>query len=582
LDADLTVIETHEDIQKGRAQHVATDTLRQAANEDPSMAEKQFHQVSFFSPEFIDPTCLSPGTVPWVLARFGSSVFPAWLFNGWSKDHGRGRDAWSPLVLMSLLMLRFLEAGMSRRAAVRRAKSDLVWCAAMGLVMGGASPSETTVRRFEAFLAGRDERTGILRYLLVHEHLVRLCLQDEQLVLASAWATDSTPMWCYGAVRDTVRLLGDGIVRLARRYARLRHIPVEQLASDWQLPLLLSKSVKGHYRIDWSDRAQRSEVIEELAEDVVRVVERIRSDVESLPPKHRKDLLRRCSLLLRVVEQDLETDETGRLVVAKRVVKDRIVSLTEPQARHGRKSKSQTFNGFKLHLVGDLVSGLIASIAVTGGNQHDGKPAVRLIRRARQLCDAIELVLADTAYGGAELRYVVRKSISVELIAPPPSVRSKDNGFSRNDFDIEIVEKRATCPRGRSATGLRMAWSKDLDAHQPVFTWNKQTCAGCEAREACIGKRSGGKFLAIHPYESEVRRARELWDNPDVRELYRARSQCERLINQVVRHGGRQARSFGLQSAQLQAHVIAIRCNLALFAKQMLRAQELSVLDNAA
>lgn len=127
-----------------------------------------------------------------------------------------------------------------------------------------------------------------------------------------------------------------------------------------------------------------------------------------------------------------------------------------------------------------------------------------------------------------------------------------------------------------------MAWSKDLDAHQPVFTWNKQTCAGCDAREACIGKRSGGKFLAIHPYESEVRRARELWDNPDVRELYRARSQCERLINQVVRHGGRQARSFGLQSAQLQAHVIAIRCNLALFAKQMLEAQRRPVLQNAA
>jgi hypothetical protein len=258
------------------------------------------------------------------------------------------------------------------------------------------------------------------------------------------------------------------------------------------------------------------------------------------------------------------------------------VSLTEPQARHGRKSKSQTFNGFKLHLVGDLVSGLIASIAVTAGNQHDGKPAARLIRRARQLCDAIELVLGDTAYGGAELRYVVRGSTSVQLIAPPPPVRSKDNGFSRNDFDTEVSQKRATCPQGRSSTGFRMAWSKDLDAYQPVFTWNKQTCADCEAREACIGKRSGGKFLAIHPFESEVRQAREQWDNPDVRELYRVRSQCERLINQVVRHGGRQARAFGLQSAQLQAHVIAMRCNLALLAKQMLIAQQRSALENAA
>lgn len=546
------------------------------------MAAKQYRQVSFFSPEFIDPDCLPQGSVPWVLARFGSAVFPVWLFNGWGKDRGRGRDAWSPLVLMSLLMLRFLEAGMARRAAVRRAKSDLVWRAVMGLEMGGPSPSETTVRRFEAFLTGRDERTGIRRYLLLHEHLVRLCLQDEQLVATSAWATDSTPMWCYGAVRDTVRLLGDGIVRLARRYARLKQVAVEQLASEWQLPLLLSRSVKGHYRIDWSDPAQRSEVIEGLAEDVVRVVEQIRSDVESLPSKHRKDLLRRCSLLLRVVEQDLETDETGRLVVAQRVAKDRIVSLTDPQARHGRKSKSHTFNGFKLHLVGDVVSGLIASIAVTVGNQHDGKPAARLIRRARQLCDAIELVLGDTAYGGAELRHVMRASLSVELVAPPPAAQVKANGFAAKDFDQDIARGQATCPRGHHAKALRMSWSSEHGMHFPLFTWDKKTCAQCDAHEACVGKRRGGKVLKLHPYEQEVRRARQQWDNPDTREIYRVRSQCERLVNQVVRHGGRQSRAFGLQSAQLQAHAIAMRCNLALFAKQMLSAQQRPVLEIAA
>lgn len=33
-------------------------------------------------------------------------------------------------------------------------------------------------------------------------------------------------------------------------------------------------------------------------------------------------------------------------MIAQRVPKDRLVSLTEPQARHGRKSKSQTLNLF--------------------------------------------------------------------------------------------------------------------------------------------------------------------------------------------------------------------------------------------
>lgn len=63
------------------------------------MAEKSLAQVSFFSPELVDPRCLVPGSVPWMLARFGSRLFPAWLLEGWCKVTGRGRDAWPAVTL---------------------------------------------------------------------------------------------------------------------------------------------------------------------------------------------------------------------------------------------------------------------------------------------------------------------------------------------------------------------------------------------------------------------------------------------------------------------------------------------------
>ena len=61
---------------------------------------------------------------------------------------------------------------------------------------------------------------GVPRHLLFHEHVVRLC-SDAKVVVGhdAVWAGDSTPMWCYGAVLDTVRLLGDGLRMLARRWA---------------------------------------------------------------------------------------------------------------------------------------------------------------------------------------------------------------------------------------------------------------------------------------------------------------------------------------------------------------------------
>ena len=200
-----------------------------------------------------------------------------WLFSGWCKQSGRGRDAWPARMLMAMLVLRFSEEGMSRRAAVSRARVDMGWRAAMGLPMGGASRSETTVRRFEAFMMQRDPRTGTTRFLLMHEPVVRLSLQDAGLRSRAVWATDSTPMWCYGAGRDTVRLLGDGLRWLGGLYARITGETLGELAATWGVPLLLSKSVKGHYAIDWSSEHQRADVIEQLAGDVVRVVDWVRA-----------------------------------------------------------------------------------------------------------------------------------------------------------------------------------------------------------------------------------------------------------------------------------------------------------------
>lgn len=81
--------------------------------------------------------------------------------------------------------------------------------------------------------------------------------------------------------------------------------------------------------------------------------------------------------------------------------------------------------------------------------------------------------------------------------------------------------------------------------------------------------RKAGRALDLHPHEQELRAAREAWEDPDVRREYRERSQCERLISQVIRHGGRQARAWGQDAANLQAHAIMMRCNLELFARNL-------------
>jgi hypothetical protein len=429
-------------------------------------------------------------------------------------------------------------------------------------------PDEKRLREFEAFLRERHPDCGTLRYLLLHEHIVRWCLKAG-VGNSPVWTMDSTPMWCYGAVMDTIRLLGDGTRMLALRWAKATGWSLKQVAEQWEVPYVLAKSIKGHFSIDWRDPAQRAQVVEAVANGALRAVEQIRRQINNATNNRRKRLLRRCRDLVRVVEQDLETDEQGRLVIAQKVAKDRIVSLTDPCARHGRKNKSTTFSGFKVHVLGDIVSGLITAVTVTAGNQHDGSVAHRLIRRAKHLYASLDVVLGDTAYGGAALRHRVESEIGIRIVAPPPpnTSRRREDALGRDDIDIDFEAHTATCAAGITTDDHSRVWSKDYQREVSTYRWPKEVCNTCHLRSRCCGNRQGGHRIRLHAYEQELRQARKEWQDPQVRELYRRRSECERLVNQMTRHGARRARGWGLGSAQLQAHLIAMRCNLQLLAR---------------
>ena len=263
-----------------------------------------------------------------------------------------------------------------------------------------------------------------------------------------------------------------------------------------------------------------------LANDVLGVVERVKADLGQVRSGLRKSVLRFARQLLRVVHKDLETDDEGRLVVARRVSEGRLVSITDPQARNGRKSKSQTFKGFKLHRVGDVVSGLIAAVTVTAGNVHDSRPAHRLIRRAKDPFHVIDRVLADTAYGAVDLRRHVLRTLGVNLLAPSPkgALPKDKTRFRKADFEVDLDAATAMCPNDVTTSDLRSSSFKGVAC--PRFVWPKDACSSCPLRQRCLGDSKGRRTLTLHPHERELREIREEWAKPETREAYRVRSQC--------------------------------------------------------
>ena len=270
------------------------------------------------------------------------------------------------------------------------------------------------------------------------------------------------------------------------------------------------------------------------------------------------------------LNQDLEADEQGRLVVARRVVEERLVSRTDPEARHGRKTRKKTFNGFKLHVFGEAISGLVASVCVTSATTHDGVVAHRLLGRAKALYEDIQQVLGDTHYGSVRLRKMVRETLGIDLVGKPPTLpRRKNDRFRKEDFEVDFEAMTMTCPAGVATSDWSWGWSSAEGVHAPSFRWPKESCASCPRSSQCLSGRKKRRALVLHPYEAELREQRSRWLEPDVRSAYRQRSQGERLIHTMTRHGCRKARAWGLQAAQIQAHMVAIMSNLKLLAARL-------------
>lgn len=543
------------------------------------MPLKSFAQVSLFDPLAISPDCLEEGSVPWLLNRLGGSLIPTFLQGEWRGAGTEGRAAWPAPMLLALMMLRWSEGGMPRSASCRRAKADLSWRAGMGLPAHGNTPTEKTMREFEAWLTQRSPSCDLRRFEIVHRWVFEMASRGEESA-HRLWMMDSTPMFCFGALRGTVRLLGDGLRRLLKRWARRSRTSAAKVAQELDVPWITRKSTKGGLDIDWRDAEARHNVVHRLASDVQRVVEHITDHVAELRPQHQAAILRQCATLLKIMTDDLEADESGRLVIANKVAPDRIVSVTDPEARSGRKSRKQPFKGFKVNVLGDLVTGLIASVKVVAGNCGDGGVGRTLLARAVAMGLQLERVLADTAYGGTEDR-LAAKRLGVHLVAPPPPLANKQGDvLQKHQFAIDFVEMRATCPSGVETENhqqvTRAGESRDR------FEWPLEQCAVCPLRQRCMptwedrprssrGRPPKGRRLVLHAHERELREARAQWQAPERQAEYRRRGEGELLVARMVRFGARKARSFGLFMANLQAHVCAMAANLARLARNLAR-----------
>ncbi len=305
--------------------------------------------------------------------------------------------------------------------------------------------------------------------------------------------------------------------------------------------------MRGKARIDWADpAARRAELgrLVGLGRALLTVTESDETVVEAR------------ELLSRILDQDVEDSDDGAPGIRHGVARDRVVSIVDPEMRHGRKSHSQRIDGYKAHVVTDHDTELILDVTATPANDPDGPQLAGMVTNAKAAGVPIREVLGDTAYGDGDTREAVEAAgAKVTAKTQPPSTTGK---FLKTDFIIDPAVPSATCPAGHTTTD--MTWSTDHQGRKVVMLKFGQRCDGCPLRAQCTGNRDG-RSVTLNFHEARLQAARAEQTRPVTRRKLRRRSLVERKLAELKMHGMGKARYRRERKVLLQLRLTAALVN---------------------
>lgn len=517
------------------------------------MLRLQLCQLSFLH---VDPESL--GLAPDSFERWLPALLPRLLpldeLRQLFPAGDEGAPTCCPLQLTAMLLLQF-RYDLSERELEQRCRRDLGFRYALGLEPGAAPPSPRSLRRFRARLA---EVKGDA-YLL--DLSLRLAREEGLVEDVALQAVDSTNTNCRGAVIDTFNLVAAGIRQVLRVTARCLGRSPEGLAREWELSRYLGRGIKGVAAIDWDDEVQRNALLTEEVKDADKVAAKVAElwARVSLPDEVGEAL----ALLVQVARQDVEELDDGSFRIARGTAAGRIISVTDPEARHGRKSSSKVINGFKTHVMGTIERQFVTGIAITDAAVHDAAPTTVLIGQVEQRGLKPAEAVADGAYGtGSNLRACKELGVDLHTKQGRPSSRG---AIPKRDFTVDLEQMTVTCPQGEVATEPTWVRAESgSDARVPAFSFPKAKCQACPLKDTCCSAtaKGGKRTLRLSTHEAELQTNRAFSQTERGRDVLRSRSAVERLISHLVRMGMRNARFFTMKKVQLQAYLVAAAYNL--------------------
>jgi hypothetical protein len=458
------------------------------------------------------------------------------------RNTGAGRPLVPPAMMAMATLLQGY-ASASDAEAVELTVVDLRWQMVLG-ILGTTKPafSQGALHDFRHRLI----RTNMDRRLL--ERTVELARKTKgfdykQLPKSLRVAFDSSPLEGAGRVEDTVNLLGHAARNVVACVATLLDCEVDELCVEAGIPVLLESSVKKGLDCEWSDPAQKAHALQRLVDQLQSLQDWIE---EHLPEETTEPPLQQAvETLKQVIGQDLEPDpdgDGGGVRVRQGVAPDRRVSIEDGEMRHGRKSKSKRFNGYKRHIAGDLDDGIILACAITAANRPEEEAGPQLQVDLERQGKPINELYIDRGYIKSTVVDDVL-GIGGDVFCKPWVPRNTKgkahNAYTKANFRFNMRDLTVTCPANEVEpfrTGT-------------VVEFDPEACDRCQQRDKCTMAAPGrGRTITIAEDERLQQRFRKRIATPKGREQLRKRVAIEHQLAHIGQRQGRRARYFGERS----------------------------------
>jgi len=350
---------------------------------------------------------------------------------------------------------------------------------------------------------------------------------------------DSCPLEGASKVEDSINLLGHAARKVVDCAANILGLTRAEVCIESGITLLLESSIKKSLDLDWNDKGQKDEAINILVEQIDSLNEWLK---KALPAEMKEPPLKQyVETVERIRNQDLEPDpKGGGSRIRKGVAEDRQVSVEDAEMRHGRKSKSKRFNGYKRHVAADLDTSIIYAAGITPANRPEEEATPKLQLDMSRLSLDIDELYIDRAYINSPTVEEVtdRKG---DIICKPWNSNS-GKVFPKSLFNINVRDKVIECPEGQ----------KKHFTLGSIVEFDADICDHCKKRSECTTAELGhGRTVSISENERLQKRLRKQVKTKAGRERLRKRTGIEHRLAHISRRQGPRARYKGIRKNTL-------------------------------